>query len=400
MKKYFLLALVGFFIFLPNVSNATSGSCSSHLGVNCSYGADLDGSVVCNDGWKDSSVGYYTTDECFDTGSQCNYPVASCTEYQYSALQVEAQRAISNAKGLIGQRAGGVLSSASTSYVAGITNDYNLRLQACRNAINLYSELKDKYDECVSDEKLQKQQSADNLQKINDLVYQAKLDSLNKQSIILNNNSCIANYGSNSYYNEGQDSCSCNDGYIIFNNKCTSYNEYCQFQQGENSYGNKYGCHCSNGFKLDNGKCVKEISISTVSYKATSSDIKIDTKLSSRLKGKILLQTESHGEAWYINPKDGKRYYMANGEEAYNIMRKFGIGITNSNLEKIQKNKNLAKKQSGKILLKVEDKGQAYYIDFNGVAHYLKDGAEAYNAMRKLGLGVKNSDLNKIEIGE
>ena len=49
-----------------------------------------------------------------------------------------------------------------------------------------------------------------------------------------------------------------------------------------------------------------------MSYKATSSDIKIDTKLSSRLKGKILLQTESHGEAWYINPKDGKRYYMSN----------------------------------------------------------------------------------------
>lgn len=120
------------------------------------------------------------------------------------------------------------------------------------------------------------------------------------------------------------------------------------------------------------------------------------SELANRLKGKILLQVESHGEAWYVNPKDNKRYYMANGNEAYNVMRNLGVGITNNNLAKIKTDKNLAKKSSGKIFLQIEARGEAYYIDFNGVAHYLKDGAAAYTIMRELGLGIKNNDLSKI----
>lgn len=122
--------------------------------------------------------------------------------------------------------------------------------------------------------------------------------------------------------------------------------------------------------------------------------------LSSKMKGKILLQVESHGEAWYVNPKDGKRYYMANGSEAYNIMRTLGVGITNSDLDKVKANKNTAKKQSGKILLQVQSHGEAYYIDSNGNANYLKDGDAAYQIMRKLGLGIKTIDLNKIELSD
>ncbi len=124
----------------------------------------------------------------------------------------------------------------------------------------------------------------------------------------------------------------------------------------------------------------------------------IDKKLAERLKGKILLQVESVGEAWYVNPKDSKKYYMANGEEAYNIMRNLGVGITNKDLEKIKSDKNFAKKHSGKIFLQVEDKGRAYYIDFNGEEHYLKNGEEAYNIMRELGLGITNNDIRKIDI--
>jgi len=61
----------------------------------------------------------------------------------------------------------------------------------------------------------------------------------------------------------------------------------------------------------------------------------IDTKLVNRLKGRILLQTQSHGEAWYLSPVDGKRYYMKDGATAYEMMRKFGTGIANKDLDKI-----------------------------------------------------------------
>ena len=37
---------------------SSSGACSSHGGVNCALGPDVDGSVICNDGWTDSSVEY------------------------------------------------------------------------------------------------------------------------------------------------------------------------------------------------------------------------------------------------------------------------------------------------------------------------------------------------------
>jgi hypothetical protein len=126
---------------------------------------------------------------------------------------------------------------------------------------------------------------------------------------------------------------------------------------------------------------------------------KYDSILSAKLKGKILLQVESHGEAWYVNPKDAKKYYMADGNKAYNIMRNFGVGITNKDLEKVKTNKIFAKSNSGKIFLQVEAKGEAYYIDFNGAAHYLKDGTAAYEVMRSLGLGITNNDLNKIPAG-
>lgn len=37
---------------------ASQGACSSHQGVNCAAGPDSDGSVICNDGWRNSTVKY------------------------------------------------------------------------------------------------------------------------------------------------------------------------------------------------------------------------------------------------------------------------------------------------------------------------------------------------------
>ncbi len=61
-----------------------------------------------------------------------------------------------------------------------------------------------------------------------------------------------------------------------------------------------------------------------------------DIKLIDRLKGKILIQVESRGEAWYVNPKNGKRYYLKDGNAAYQIMRFLSLGITNSDISKIK----------------------------------------------------------------
>jgi hypothetical protein len=49
--------------------------------------------------------------------------------------------------------------------------------------------------------------------------------------------------------------------------------------------------------------------------------IRIDSNLVNRLAGKILLQVQSAGQAWYVNPVDGKRYYLKDGNRAYQIMK-------------------------------------------------------------------------------
>ncbi len=56
----------------------------------------------------------------------------------------------------------------------------------------------------------------------------------------------------------------------------------------------------------------------------------IDNNFSGKQKGKILLQVEKNGEAWYVNPGDGKRYFLGRPSDAFNVMRNLGLGISNN----------------------------------------------------------------------
>lgn len=62
-----------------------------------------------------------------------------------------------------------------------------------------------------------------------------------------------------------------------------------------------------------------------------------DQNLAKKLSGKIILQVEKNGEAWYIYPKDLKKYYLGRPEDAFKIMRELSLGITKENLAKIHK---------------------------------------------------------------
>ncbi len=119
--------------------------------------------------------------------------------------------------------------------------------------------------------------------------------------------------------------------------------------------------------------------------------------LTARLKGKILLQVEDKGQAWYVNPVDGKRYSLGRAEDAYRIMRSVALGVSNTDFSSIEKNPSAWKKLAGRILLKAEDSGKAYYFDPSNLnLYYLGKPEDAYNVMRGRGLGITNSDLNKI----
>jgi hypothetical protein len=50
------------------------------------------------------------------------------------------------------------------------------------------------------------------------------------------------------------------------------------------------------------------------------------TSTARSLAGRILLQVDSVGEAWYVHPETYERHYMADGDEAYRIMRELSEG--------------------------------------------------------------------------
>lgn len=123
-----------------------------------------------------------------------------------------------------------------------------------------------------------------------------------------------------------------------------------------------------------------------------------DASLLSRTRGYIVLQVEDHGEAWYVHPTENVRYYMKDGPTAYEMMRAFGLGITDSDLAKLQAGDASLKSQlKGRIVLQVEQHGEAYYVHpKDGSVHYMKDGEAAYSIMRSLSLGITNADLAKL----
>jgi hypothetical protein len=180
--------------------------------------------------------------------------------------------------------------------------------------------------------------------------------------------------------------------------------------------------------------------------------------LSSRVKGRIILQTQKNGEAWYVDPSSGERSYLGKPNDAFGLMRKIGVGITDSDIAKIQVgDKNLlsasstdsdadglsdaietalgtninsadsdsdgaddktevlsgynpnsastvslldekfAKKQTGKILLQVQKNGEAWYVyPGDNKRYFLGQAADAYKVMRELGLGISEKDIQNI----
>ncbi len=178
----------------------------------------------------------------------------------------------------------------------------------------------------------------------------------------------------------------------------------------------------------------------------------------NRLAGRILLQVEERGEAWYIDPVSGRKYYLAGAAEAYSLMKKMAIGMSNDDLAKILvatvavtgadsdsdgladrletaigTNPNTADMDGdgysdyqelsagfspmgagrilvdqkftnrflGRILLQAQGRGEAWYVSpVDAKRYYLGLPEDAYQLMRKLGLGATNADLAKIESGQ
>jgi len=55
----------------------------------------------------------------------------------------------------------------------------------------------------------------------------------------------------------------------------------------------------------------------------------------NNLQGKILLQVEGAGQAWYVDPSSNTRAFLGRPSDAFQVMRELGVGIKNQDLAKI-----------------------------------------------------------------
>jgi len=166
-----------------------------------------------------------------------------------------------------------------------------------------------------------------------------------------------------------------------------------------------------------------------------SSGSKINAKLSQRLAGKFLLAVNSGGNIWYVSLSDNKRYLITK-ENALVVFKKLAVGIKNSDLVKlplsadsinpnqdsdqdgyndahelkynynpynnkpvkISIDKKFAEKLKGKLLLQVEGGGAIWYVDQNNMVHNLRND-NLLTELRKIAVGISDSDLQTIEVG-
>jgi len=174
-----------------------------------------------------------------------------------------------------------------------------------------------------------------------------------------------------------------------------------------------------------------------------------------KIVGKIVLKVQDSGRAFYLNPRNNRAYELGRPNDAFNIMRQQGVGITNNDLanipiglialtgqdsdgdgltdgleeaigtNKFQRDSDgdgyadyievfggynplvlgertaatrvAGQKQVGKILLQVEGKGEAWYVNpSDAKRYYLGRPADAFTVMRQLSTGITNNDFNKL----
>lgn len=118
--------------------------------------------------------------------------------------------------------------------------------------------------------------------------------------------------------------------------------------------------------------------------------------LAERLSGRILLQVQSRGEAWYIDPLTKTRFSLGTAQDAFQLLRMKGLGIRHMELQRYLASR-FPTRLAGRILLDVDDRGQAYYVlpqSLRGVR--LGSAEETYQVLRQYGLGITNADLQKI----
>lgn len=424
--RYLLFFL---FLFLPIYVSAESGACSNHGGVNCSAGYDIkDGSVICNDGWMNSSVLFSDTKICENyfgcSTSQLNELVEEyelndlIREIEEKTQEVNIRLEEFNAIGDSGMMGGSQDREKRTLAVEikGMANE----IISLQDSYNFYKDIINDKCSAIGKDFLTKLYF-ESLSTWNDYQGVLKEEAFQKYSNVIESN------------NKNNDTNNKNEATLseILLNRPTKVYIY----------------SFDNGYRGDLLETIYADSTQIQRYNLPTNNIYIEwdsTKTNGFIKEELVtFQKDGTYEEGYWYYKCDKEYYNSNKADWIDCIRsnnKEEIYMSGDNylavigLKKNQKydfdmsgyyyddngqlkdayhynvleltpivanqfkENNFSEKLKGKILLQVESNGEGWYISpENGKRYFLGRPTDAFNVMRNLGLGVSNKDFDSFK---
>jgi len=197
---------------MPFNALATSGDCSSHGGVNCDIGPDIDGSVICNDGWANGSNLYLDVDMCgIDCSTYANSKISadqkiSSAKSNLSTAQDNSSRCEGYIKAKLVSEGVPLESTSAQQIISNYIAECKSQVTYYQNLVNTYEAESEyygnQYDTCQSD-------LVSLISKYNTIIENKKAILAEAQAELEAREKCVS--VGNTYYSDG--SCYCNPNY-------------------------------------------------------------------------------------------------------------------------------------------------------------------------------------------
>ncbi len=291
-----------FSIFLFNIENidAISGACSSHGGVNCSMGRQLNGKVYCNDGWTDSMANYSFMVMCQNYKFRCNTSEWNDLSRKYKLEELyfkmgeitdEMNRLVYSPS--IQKEEVDILIKRYNLYKSQYDLAFALAEESCfdigadrayrNNFERIQSEF---YDKQIKESQKEIEQLEEDKRKLDEWYRKEseRLDKLEKKNICPLNSTLV------------EDKCKCNIGYSVYSGQCVLTTDYCKLTYGNNSItkttNDTTHCDCTQGYTLDLSKksCI-EIPVK-INIPASKEDKKIEEQISKEIEKEIIFKED------------------------------------------------------------------------------------------------------------
>jgi len=128
-----------------------------------------------------------------------------------------------------------------------------------------------------------------------------------------------------------------------------------------------------------------------------------------RYAGSILVEdTDFDKNYWYIDPETHERYSLEDGIDVSRLLKTFGVGIHNKDLESIAIDSSstdidyeLSYKKRGQFLLQVEENGEAWYVNpLDNRRHLIQNGKKGLDTLKALAIDMSSSKLKIFPVTE